>query len=167
MSNLERMIELAREAFAMQNDPDQISVDEESRARLLRIHPAVLQEERTGDGPVAWVLIFPTTTVLMNRFLNCEITENELLSLTQPGVSYDTIYLCSALVLPEFRRKGLGKRLTLRAIQAVRQQNPITSLFYWSFSGAGQHLAEVVAAEAHLPLHRRARSADQANRVTG
>jgi ribosomal protein S18 acetylase RimI-like enzyme len=68
---------------------------------------------------------------------------------------YDALYLCSALVLPEHRGKGLAGRLTSRAISSLRHDHPIRSLFYWSFSGAGDTLAASVAREFDLPLYVR------------
>lgn len=85
-SNLERMIRLAEEFFATKNDPAQISVTEEVMKRLREIHPASLSEHDDGNGPVAWVLLIPTTSELMNRFIAKQITENELLEQTPvPG----------------------------------------------------------------------------------
>ena len=100
-SNLERMIRLAEEFFATKNDPAQISVNDEVMARVREIHPASLAEHDDGNGPVAWVLLIPTTSELMNRFIAKEITEKELLAKTPVRGTYDAIYLCSALVLPE------------------------------------------------------------------
>jgi hypothetical protein len=59
-------------------------VNQDVIERLQRIHPATVSEYDDGNGPVAWVLVIPTTTGLMNRFLKCEISEKELFGLTQP-----------------------------------------------------------------------------------
>ena len=65
MSNFERMLQLAEEVFAVHDDPAQLQVDEEVLARLQRLHPAARGEAVDGDGPVAWVLVIPTTAALM------------------------------------------------------------------------------------------------------
>ncbi len=151
-NNLQRMIKLAEEFFDVKNDPEQISVGEETARRLAEIHPATMTEERTDDGPIAWMLLIPTTHEVMERFLGNEITERQLLDQTLPGATYDALYLCSALVLPEYRGKGIARRLALRAVRAIQHDHPIKELFYWEFSNEGRSLAEKVAKEVGLPL---------------
>ncbi len=153
--NLERMIKLAEDFFETKNDPAQISVDEEVMAKLLSIHPSTRSEERDENGPIAWILVIPTTLDVMNRFIARTINEQELLDETKPGGRYEAIYLCSALVLPEFRGKGLARRLATNAIVSIRAEHPIQSLYVWSFSDEGEHLASAIAKDTGLPLYRR------------
>jgi GNAT superfamily N-acetyltransferase len=153
--NLERMIRLAEVFFGTRNDPTQISVNEEVIAKLQRIHPATLSEEKDGNGPIAWTLVIPTTHELMEQFITKEINEQELLDKTTPGGSYDALYLCSALVLPEHRGKGLAKHLVSGAIASIRKEHPIQCFFYWAFSTEGEKLATAMAGEFRLPLYRR------------
>ncbi len=153
--NFERMIALAEEVFGMRNDPDQIWVDQEIMARLEAIHPATMGEVADENGPVAWMLVIPTTRNVMQDFLDRKISEKQLLEATFSGVNATAIYLCSALVLPEHRGKGYAKRLALDAIRAIRKDHPIDSLYVWSFSDEGRSLAKRVAALAGLPLQER------------
>ena len=155
LSNLERLIQLADEVFAVKSDPSQLDVNPEVRERLLKIHPATLSEYNEGNGPVAWVLIIPTTIDLMNRFLSEEITEKELFELTPLNEKYDAIYLCSALVLDEFRRKGITRNLALKAIQEMKKKHPLKAAFIWAFSPEGDQAALTIARLAGLPLHKR------------
>ncbi len=154
-TNLERMIRLAEEFFETKNDPSQLSVTEEVIERLQKIHPATLSQQTEGDGPVAWILLVPTAQDLMQRFLTKRINEQELLDLTLPGIHYDAVYLCSALVLPEFRGKGIAGRITVDAIRAIQKDHPIRSLFFWEFSPEGAGLAEAVGRETGLPVLKR------------
>ena len=105
-------------------DPDQLDVDQHVIERLLRIHPATVSEFNEGNGPVAWVLIIPTTHALMDKFLNGRISEKELFERTPLDAKYETLYLCSALVLNEYRRQGIAKRLMLNAIEKIRKDHP-------------------------------------------
>ena len=68
-SNFERMIQLADDVFAVKNDPDQIDVNEEILEHFYKLHPATVSEFDDGNGPVAWLLLLPTTKILMNQFL--------------------------------------------------------------------------------------------------
>jgi GNAT superfamily N-acetyltransferase len=153
--NLERMIRLAEQFFETKSDPTQISITRESVRKLKRIHPSTLKEKKDKNGPIAWVLVIPTMHDLMHKFIAKEINEQQLLDRTPLGQSYDALYLCSALVLPEHRGKGLAKLLISRAIKSIRKQHPIKHLFYWAFSAEGRKLAASVAKEFDLPLHAR------------
>jgi len=149
------MIQLADEVFAVKNDPSQLDVNQEVLDRLRQIHPATISEYNEGNGPIAWVLFFPTTIDLMNRFLRCEISEKELFYLTPLGIKYEAVYLCSALVLEEYRRKGITKELSLKAIEAMRKDHPLKAAFVWAFSPEGDRAAEKIAQSAGLPLYKR------------
>ena len=133
-SNYERMMQLAEDTFAVKNDPSQLDVDEEVINHLLKIHPSTVSEKDDGDGPVAWILLLPTTEKLMHQFLNKEITEKELYVRTPLNEKYDAVYLCSAMVLEEFRKKGIAKTLTLSALEKIRELHNIKYLLVWNFS---------------------------------
>jgi len=155
LSNYERLIQLADEVFAVKSDPNQLDVNLEVLERLIQLHPATVSAFDDGNGPVAWVLIIPTTLKLMNRFLNLEISEKELFYQTLPDETYDVIYLCSALVLEEYRRKGIAKNLALTAIDEIRKKHPLKAALVWAFSHEGDLAAETIAGLAKLPLHKR------------
>ena len=153
--NLQRMIELADEFFETRNDPNQISVTEEVMSMLQKIHPATLSEKRDENGPIVWILVLPTTHWLMEEFVAERINERELLEKTPIGASYDAVYLCSALVLPEYRGKGWARNLTAGAVKSIQSDHPIQHLFYWPFSEEGEKLANSVSRELGLPLRLR------------
>jgi hypothetical protein len=155
LSNFERLVQLAEEVFAVKSDPSQLNVDQEVIERLFRIHPSTVSEQRDENGPVAWLLVIPTTMDLMKRFLAEEITERELFNLTPLDTAYEAIYLCSGLVLEEYRRKGITKKLALQAIEAIRKDHPIKTLFSWAFSTEGDRAAERIAELVELPLFKR------------
>jgi GNAT superfamily N-acetyltransferase len=155
ISNLERLIQLADEVFAVKNDPSQLDVNPEVLARLHQIHPATVSDYDDGNGPVAWVLVIPTTLEIMNRFLKNEISEKELFELTPPDSTYEAVYLCSALVLEEYRRQGISKQLALKAIESIQRDHFIKALFVWAFSPEGDLATESIASTAALPLFKR------------
>jgi GNAT superfamily N-acetyltransferase len=155
LTNFERMLQLAEDVFAVKNDPEQLDVNEDVLNRLRRIHPSTVSEFDNGSGPVAWVLLIPTTLDLMNRFLEHKISEKELFELTPLETKYEALYLCSAMVLEEYRRKGITKRLVLTAIENIRKEHPLKAMFVWSFSKEGDLGAEALAQLTGLPLHRR------------
>jgi hypothetical protein len=151
-SNFERMMKLADEAFDIRNDPDQLDVNEKIIARLQQIHPASVSEY---EDAVCWIIVIPTTTDLMNQFLENKINEQQLFEMTPIGANYYAIYLCSAMVLDEYRGKGIAKKLTVDAINSIRKDHPIKILFVWAFSKEGEGLAESVAKATGLPLKKK------------
>lgn len=155
LSNYERLIKLADEIFAVKSDPSQLDVDQHVLARLKQIHPATISEYNEGNGPCAWVLLIPTTLDLMHQFLSGEISEKELYELTPVDITYDAIYLCSALVLDEYRRKGITKSLAVKAIREMQRKHSFRAAFVWAFSPEGDKAAEMIAQLAGLPLYKR------------
>ncbi|MBP9926315.1 MAG: GNAT family N-acetyltransferase [Cyclobacteriaceae bacterium] len=155
LSNFERMIQLADEVFATKSDPNQLDINEEVLDHLRKIHPATVSEYDDGHGPVAWILLIPTTVELMNQFIKGIISEKELYELTPLRTKYEAVYLCSAMVLEEYRRKGIAKQLTLAALESIRKDHPIKSLCVWTFSKEGLLGAEALARLTSLPLQSR------------
>lgn len=149
------MIQLADEVFATRNDRNQLEVNEEVLEHLRKIHPATISEYDDGNGPVAWLLVIPTTTNLMNQFLADSISERELYQLTPLHTSYEALYLCSAMVLEEYRRRGITRQLALKAIERIRTDHPIQALFVWTFSKEGLLGAEELSRVVGLPLYER------------
>jgi hypothetical protein len=154
-SNFERMIELSDEVFSSRTDPDQLNVNENVMEHLERIHPDTISEYDDGNGPVCWILCIPTTMDLMTQFIHKEISERELYELTPLHTKYEAIYLCSALLLEEFRGKGIAQRLGVKAIENIKMEHPIKALFTWSFTKEGEKLSEKVSELVGLPLYKR------------
>ena len=154
-TNFERLIELSDEVFSSRTDPDQLNVNENVMEHLQLIHPDTISEYDEGDGPVCWVLCIPTTLDLMNKFINKEISERELYELTPLKAKYEAIYMCSALLLEEFRGKGIAQRIGMKAIENIIVDHSIKALFFWSFSKEGEKLAQKVSGLMNLPLYKR------------
>ena len=155
ISNYERMIQLSDDVFSSRTDPDQLSVNENVMEHLQLIHPDTLSEYDDGNGPVCWLLCIPTTLDLMTKFIDQTISERELYELTPLNTKYEAIYLCSALLLEEFRGKGIAQNLAVQAIENIKIGHSIKALFFWAFSKEGEKLAEKVAGLIGLPLYKR------------
>jgi hypothetical protein len=155
LSNFERMIQLSDEVFSSRTDPDQLNVNEKVMEHLQLIHPDTISEYDDGNGPVCWILCIPTTLDLMNQFIDKKISERELFELTPLNVKYEAIYMCSALLLEEFRGKGIAQRLGVKAIENIIADHSIKALFFWAFSKEGEKLAKKVSGLMELPLYKR------------
>lgn len=149
------MMKLAEKFFDTKNDPTQISITPASIDKLRKIHPDTLTEKNDKNGPIAWFIVIPTTKALMKGFVGRKITEQELLDHTPLGRSYDALYLCSALVLPEYRGRGVARGLISKTIKSIQKDHSIQYLFYWAFSAEGKRLATRIAEDFDLPLYKR------------
>ena len=154
-SNFERMIELSDEVFSSRTDPDQLNVNEKVMEHLQLIHPDTISEYDEGNGPVCWILCIPTTLQLMRQFISKKISERELYELTPLNTKYEAIYMCSALLLEEFRGKGIAHSIAIKALESIQKDHPIKALFFWAFSKEGEKLAAKISSVMDLPLYKR------------
>lgn len=151
-SNLQRLIKLANDVFDVKNDSSQLDVNEKVMGDLYKIHPMTIRQFEDKNGPAAWLLIIPTSEKIMQDFLSDNINEKQLFELTKAGVPFETVYLCSALVLPEYRRKGIVRKLLKEAMENIMSHHDIHALFVWAFSKEGLSTAKTIAEELKLPL---------------
>jgi len=151
-SNFERMIALAEQVFDTKNDAGQLDVNQEVLARLEEIHPATVSEFADDNGPAAWVLMIPCNLEQMHLFMEGKISEKELFESVKPEQKHEAIYLCSAMVLEEYRRKGIAKKLAVEAIESIRKEHDIQFLFVWAFSPEGLAGSEELSRLTGLPL---------------
>ncbi len=79
-------------------------------------------------------------------------TQNDPVGIVNEYTQFTSIYLCSALVLPEFRGKGLAKKLVCDSIRAIQKDLPVEELFVWAFSMEGKELARNIASTTKLTL---------------
>ncbi len=91
----------------------------------------------------------------MEQFLLNAINEQQLLDRTPVNTEYEAIYLCSALVLPEYRNKGIAKKLSIDGISSMQKENPVEFLFVWPFSKEGEILADRIAQATGLELRKK------------
>lgn len=145
----------AEKIFGTATDSSQIPINEESRRKLASLSPDWINYETDEIGnPMAWVILFPTEQKLARKFISGEISEQELLALSQPQIACSALYLCAAVTMPKYRRQGLALKLFKRAITNI----PKTAncfLFAWPTSSEGQALAHRVGAELNMKLHLR------------
>lgn len=140
---LKKIIKITEDFYGTESDPNQIPVTEESSDKLLSINTdTVLYRTDKNQNPVACVVVIPTSKKTMKKFLNKEITEKELLDIAVSEKKGEALYLCSAFVVPEFRRKGYAIRLLLEAIEKLSNKQQKIPLYYWGYSKEGKGLAQ-------------------------
>ena len=146
------MLQLVDDFFSIKNDPRQLEVTDDILEALIKLHPASVSEYADRAGPVCWILMIPTSEKVMELFLNDKIFESDILNLSIAEKNIDAIYLCSAIVLPEFRNQGIAKQISIAAIEKMQFTFPIKILFTWPFSNEGRNLGNSIAKTLNLPL---------------
>ena len=137
-----KQIKLAEEFFGTAQDPDQMPINDDSRKKLDALCSGWLDTELDEAGePISWAVVMPTQRELAEKFLKKEITEKQLLDLTQPAKIYDALYFVSVITVPEHRGEGLA----MKVIRRAEKNMPIASdalYFAWPTTKEGEALFE-------------------------
>jgi GNAT superfamily N-acetyltransferase len=112
-----KQMKIAEEIYGTEVDPDQIPITDESMKRLDSLCHGWMETvfDEAGE-PISWAVVMPTQRAVAEKFLNKEITEREVLELTEPAAMYDAVYIVSVITVPEHRGKGLGKMVLEKAL---------------------------------------------------
>jgi hypothetical protein len=146
-----KMAELEEDFFHTKDDPTQADTTLECSHQLLRLHPSAIKGIIKDGEPISWVITMPTSRELAERFLKDEITEHELLDVTEPRDVYDALYLLIAFTVPEHR----GNRYTAGLFEQAIREIPHTSdtLFVsWPFSEGGKKVLERVEKDLGISI---------------
>lgn len=154
---LDKMFKIAENMFKTKQDSEQIPITKKSWHKLLKLHPKgltyMLDKKKE---PIGWVVVVPTTKELAEDFLDCKITEKELFDRTKPLKKYGALYLCAAIVLPEYRRRGYATKLFKKAVKGIPHDKDAI-LFYWPFSKEGRNMVKKMEKKFKIKIKERAR----------
>lgn len=138
----EKMDLIAENIFGTQHDSDQIPITKESGEKLEKLTPHWIKYRLDQNGdPIAWSVIVPTKKEIAEKFIRGEITEKEILNSTSLQEKYSALYLCAAITISEYRRRGLAIELILENIKAIPKTSEYI-LFAWPYSQEGRLLIE-------------------------
>lgn len=147
----EKVLKISEEFFGTESDPEQMPISQESADKLTSIHPDSIVYKFDDEGnPIAWAVVVPTSREVMDRFLNKEISEKELLDEAAKEKKLEALYLCAAFVLPEHRRKGIARELLIEAINKTTGKD--VPMYCWIYSPEGEKLANSVSEHFNKPF---------------
>lgn len=152
LTNYQRLIALAEKTFNLKNDSSQLHIGYNEIKTLRSIHVHTVNEYTINNEPVAWLTIIPSNEELMRLFLDDKLNEKELYNYSIKLSDFNTLYLCSALVLEEYQKKGIISNMAVAAIQSLKTSYSIKALFAWPFTEAGKKAALSIANKVSLPL---------------
>lgn len=143
---------LAKQAerfFHTDKDLEQLPGEEITYEFLTKKFPNSANIIRQGKKIVGHTFVLPCSKKLMRQFLNGKITERQLFYCIREEITYqnfETIYLCSALLLPEHRGQGLAAQSMadqVKKISSMRKGK--TEIFAWPQTLEGKKMAQNVA----------------------
>jgi len=146
--------------FKTENDSEQAKITEKRRDWFMREFPEAANVIKVDDKIIGSTLVLPCTLRLMNLFISKNINEEQLFQELERTASYsniETIYFCSAIIVPEFRRKGLATQAVEKSIKKMlsKTKNKVKTIFYWGYSNEGSALAGKIAKDLGLELKKR------------
>ncbi len=114
---MRKQMKIAEEVYGTGSDPDQMPITRESAEKLDQLCSGWLETEFDEAGePISWAVVMPTQRELAEKFLKKQISERDLLNMTEPAEKYDAVYIASVITVPEHRGKGLGTKVVERAL---------------------------------------------------
>ncbi len=135
---MEKQMKIAEEIFGTESDPDQMPINDETRKKLNSLCSGWLETEFDEAGePISWAVVMPTQRALAEKFLLNQISEKDILEMTETADIYDAVYLVSVITVPEYRGKGLGKMVVERAMANMRA-TPDAMYFSWPTTPEGE-----------------------------
>lgn len=153
---------MVEEFFGMSHDPAQIPATDENIKWMNKNIPECINVIKFGDRLIGQIFIIPCNQEIMNEFLADKINENELFERVKKEVTYDnfdSIYLCSATIYPEFRGKGLAVEACVKSINKIcATRNLKPTLFFDGWSREGKNLAHKVAELLGLQIREKGTS---------
>lgn len=157
--DLDETSKIAEDYFGTQKNNNQIATTPENRDWFYKNIKDCINIIRFKEKIIGFSFTMPTTKKLMNSFISGKINERELFEkIKQEKIQQfpEAIYLCSAVIKKEFRRKGLVKEAFLKSLnKIISNSNKRPILFYESYSAEGNSLAKKIADLIGLTLKSR------------
>jgi len=149
----------SEEYFETEEDPAQFQPTKENILWVRKNIPDCFNAIKYKGVLIGYSFIIPCSRKLMELFLLKKLTENRLFQEVKKSAdhrNFETIYMCGAVVKPEFRRRGLASAALIKSIRKItgtRRLKP--TLFYWEYSRQGGKLASYVAKILGFRLKKR------------
>lgn len=136
---------IAEDAFRTAEDPTQVQIRPGGGTWLIDNIPECMRVIRYDKQVVGSTLIVPTSREVMQLFLNKKINEAELFARVRAAAApiWEAIYLCSAVLLPEHRGKGVATTSAMLSIDWVlANKNPRPDFYVWPTNADGMHATQ-------------------------
>lgn len=112
---------------------------------------------KEDDLVIGFTIVLPSSEEDMYDFINEKITEKELFYriLETDRENFSCLYLCSAVIAENYRRRGLAKKSLMKQIEKFSNIYDIKYIYSWAFSDAGKKICNNISEEINIPLIER------------
>ena len=150
--------ELSESFFGQSRDPQQMQVTPKTIKWFMNNFPKGLNQILDDDALVGFSMVFLSDEKTMKKFIEGKINENELSDYFMENFGkkkMDCIYLCAALVIPKYQKRGFATRALVNQITQLGKTYNIKfkNLFYWGYSDAGTRTARKISKTLKMPLY--------------
>ncbi len=148
--------EMAEKYFGTEKDPSQMPTDENASKWLLENIPDCVNVIKDNEELIGFTFIIPCNEDIMNQFLSKKINEAQLyeeVKKQKAHKNFTAIYLCSAFIKPEYRRKGLAAKAVMKSIKKITKKIP--TLFFEAYSEEGKKTADAMAKKLKIKILER------------
>lgn len=150
--DLEQMCEYAVKIFNIDVNDDMAKPTVENCLRTIALDKYSYICLKDAGTCIAWSCAIPTSLKNMDSFLAENMTERELIDDARNNPSFEALYLIVTVVLPEYRRKGLGLFLERIQIEYFKEKYNITNFYSWWFSEEGKKLGLALQRELNIEI---------------
>ena len=139
-SEIEETNKMAAVLFGTDEDKTQAQPTLENALRLIALEKNNFICLKEGGKIIAWSVVMPTSQKEMERFLKEEINEKELFEISIEHPSFEALYLMAVIVLPEYRKQGIGSSLMKQQIEYFKGKYGIEKLYAFVLTEEGKGL---------------------------
>lgn len=150
--------DLAEKYFGTRKDPEQMPTDEKASNWILHNIPECVNVIKNNGEIIGFSFIMPCNEELMKQFISKKLNESQLYKEIKKKITYKnftTIYLCSAFVKPDYRKKGLASKAVMKSIEKIMKNNKIPTLFFEAYSEDGRKTVEAMAKKLKIQVKER------------
>ena len=142
-ADLDITSEMSIEFFGMPNDPEQFQATKENRDYIYSHLRKFLNIIRFGNEIIGYSFMIPCSNNIADLFIKKRISENDLFNRVKEeridDTNFEAIYLCSSIIRPEHRRKGLALEGFVKLIKPLMEKRNFKSrFFFWGYTPAGR-----------------------------
>jgi hypothetical protein len=143
---------VAVELFGTDDDPDQAQPTLHNALSLINLEKNNFLCIKDENKVIAWSVVLPTSIKNMTSFLSNRMTEKDLFLDSINNPKFESLYLMSVIVLPEYRKKGLGSKLLTQQINYFKNNFSINNFYAMILSNEGSKLLEKLIEDLKIKI---------------
>ncbi len=150
--DIQKTNRIAKELFGTEKDDTQAKPTQETALKLISIEKYNFICYKNNDEVIAWSVVLPTSKESMHDFLEGKINERDLFTTSLSKPAFETLYLTAVIVLPKYRRNGIGSSLMKKQIEYFKEKYKIDDFYALTLTQEGKKLIEAIGRDLHVKI---------------